>query len=458
MTIREELSFGTSPGNVEPLVIVEWGEPEDGPVTGYEIQFRHAANALWFPPVVVREPRFVSSQIGPGTWDFRVRPMNAAGAFGPWVQRDGVPVSGLLAPPQAVTGFAAEPHEGTLILSWDLSPDLDVRIGGRFEVRRQEVTSAASWDEAAVMVAGVPGTSTTITVPLLTGTWLIRAVDSSGIAGPVSQLVLDSLPALTGFQAVSTETEDPSWTGTRDGTFVEGAILKLGGGALIDDWGDIDDVEDFDTEGTGGGVRSGTYLADFGGQEYLDLGAVMDLRLTHSVEWSRTDPTGFIDQITDHIDEWPDIDRTEAQGTGNVEVQVRTTEDDPAGSPVWSAWGPLTDTLLRARAVQVRLRLSVTLAAHTVEVSAFSLTVWVPERAEHGSAVPVTGAGLPVSFAAPFQAAPAVAVQMLNPSPGDYAQVTAVTASGFTVYLRNSGGTAISGTIDWIARGWGRAA
>ena len=38
---------------------------------------------------------------------------------------------------------------------------------------------------------------------------------------------------------------------------------------------------------------------------------------------------------------------------------------------------------------------------------------------------------------------------------GDYATITSKTASGFTIQFRNSAGTGVERTIDWIAKGYG---
>jgi hypothetical protein len=38
---------------------------------------------------------------------------------------------------------------------------------------------------------------------------------------------------------------------------------------------------------------------------------------------------------------------------------------------------------------------------------------------------------------------------------GDYAQITAKTSAGFTIQFKNSAGTGVARTMDWIAKGYG---
>ena len=45
----------------------------------------------------------------------------------------------------------------------------------------------------------------------------------------------------------------------------------------------------------------------------------------------------LIDERTTPIDDWPDIDGTEGAAC-DAAIWAQTTDDDPAGTPVWGPW------------------------------------------------------------------------------------------------------------------------
>ena len=73
------------------------------------------------------------------------------------------------------------------------------------------------------------------------------------------------------------------------------------------------------------------------------------------------------------MDLWPDFDGTIGV-PGDCIVDVRSTNDNPAGSPVWSAWSALTVREFQARAFQFRARLSISDPSYNIRVSALSVT------------------------------------------------------------------------------------
>jgi hypothetical protein len=71
----------------------------------------------------------------------------------------------------------------------------------------------------------------------------------------------------------------------------------------------------------------------------------------------------------------------------------------------------------------------------------------------------VSGAGAyAVTFSPAFKAAPAIGIAAQNMGQGDYYQITSKSASGFTITFKNSGGSAVSRTFDYVAKGYGELA
>ena len=82
----------------------------------------------------------------------------------------------------------------------------------------------------------------------------------------------------------------------------------------------------------------------------------------------------------------------------------------------------------------------------------------MPDRVVSGDNL-VSGAGAyAVTYAKSFKETPAVAIAAENLAQGDYYEITSKSASGFTITFRNSGGSAVSRTFDYVAKGYGELA
>ena len=62
--------------------------------------------------------------------------------------------------------------------------------------------------------------------------------------------------------------------------------------------------------------------------------------------------------------------------------------------------------------------------------------------------------GLSVVYPIDFQINPAVGISAQGLQTGDYYELTNKSKTGFDILFRNSSGTAISRTFDYIARGY----
>ena len=88
----------------------------------------------------------------------------------------------------------------------------------------------------------------------------------------------------------------------------------------------------------------------------LDFGAVTNVRLRSEIDVSALSIFSDIDSRPEDIDDWADFDGA-AGAEVDVVMEIRTTDDDPAGSPTWSNWGRLDNSELAARGVEARARL-----------------------------------------------------------------------------------------------------
>jgi predicted phage tail protein len=376
-----------------------------------------------------------------GEWSVRVTPKSVLGIPGPAFIQAYLAQS-LLAPPSALTGLRLDVISSVATLAWDAAPELDVKLGGSISIRHSRNTSA-NWD-AALPLTDAAGRSTSSVVSLLPGKYLARAVDSSGIGGPVTEVWSDAqVPLPT--NVVLTVSESPAFLGVAVNAGASGGVLKMSGAGYFDDIADIDamlgEVDKF-----GGSLLTATY--SFAAP--ADLGYIYDCRLTADVVAILYDDGTYIDTIAD-FDTIASIDGDPPNGA-TLSLWVRTSDVSPA---VWSAWKPFVVGDYRARQFDFELRGSVQQTTNWIDVSKLEVVIDMPDRIESGNDIAVPIGGLSITYAPPFNASPAVSITAQGLSPGDYYDISAKSDLGFTVVVRSSSGTAKSGcSIDYISKGY----
>lgn len=377
-----------------------------------------------------------------GLWSVRITPKSVLGLAGPTVIQT-YQAQALLAPPAALIGLRLDVINSVATLAWDPVPELDVKLGGSINIRHSRSTSA-TWDTALPLTEAA-GRSTSAVVSLLPGKYLARAVDSSGIGGPITEVWSDAQVPLPE-NVVLTVTESPAFSGVGVNAVVADGVLKMSALGLFDDIPDLDAwIGELDKYGGSALTMIYSFAAP------SDLGHVYDCRLTANVEAVVYDDGSYIDTIED-FDSMISIDGDPPVGA-SLSLWVRTS--DVAGPPAWSAWKPFVVGDYRARLFDFQLRGEVLLATNWIDVSTLEVTIDMPDRIESGNDIAVPALGLPVVYSPPFKASPAVSLTAQGLSPGDYLDVSAKTVTGFTVFIRNSSGVAQSGrSIDYISKGY----
>ena len=464
----DEVEFGT-PDADNPTSIVNFGAPDPvGQLTFLESLYDTGTglaaarlSVSWTPPAramryqievmkpggnwehvnEVSSPSIDFEAASSGEWSVRVTPKSVLGISGPAFVQTYV-AQALLEPPSALIGLRLDVINNVATLAWDPSPELDVKLGGSISVRHSRSTSA-NWD-AALPLTEVAGRSTSAVVSLLPGKYLARAVDSSGVGGPVTEVWSDAQVPLPN-NVVLTVTESPTFPGVAVNATASGGLLRMGGSGAFDDIPDIDALLG-EIDKTGGSLLSLTY--SFAAPS--DLGYVYDCRLTADVVAALYDDGTYIDAITD-FDAITSLDGDPPNGA-TLSLWVRTSEVSPA---VWSAWKPFVVGDYRARMFDFELRGSVQQTSNWIDVSKLEVVIDMPDRIESGNDLAVPVGGLTITYSPPFNASPAVSITAQGLAAGDWPDVSAKTATGFTVVIRNSSGVAQSGrSIDYISKGY----
>lgn len=361
--VTETLYETTGSAGVKSRATVSWTAIVDPLVQSYGVSWKQASESDYNVTSVPNGTSLDIDDLAPGLYVFAVRADNgiAASAWSPYTVKS---LLGLTAPPSNPTNFSVIASNGFAEARWDLSPDLDVRIGGRAIVRFSPLTTGAAWEDGILIsgtvdLPGFPGdTIKGGSMPLKTGTYLLKFQDSSGNYSTTAASFVATEGMVTGFSTVVTITEDAAFTGSKTQVVLSGSQIQL------------------DTSG-GSIFATGSYA--FAGTSG-DLVTVVSRRFEATIKASSFDIGSNIDSILANIDDWDSIDGG-AVNDCNVQLMIRVTNDDPAGSPTWGPWTPFHVGDFSCRAAQFRLDFTSGNPNHNIAVTQLRVAIKVADVA-----------------------------------------------------------------------------
>lgn len=419
----------------------------------YEVQARKTGDPDWINLGQATGKRFELMFVEDGVvYEVRARTVNKIGARSEYTTGSHQTV-GQTEPPQDVTDFAINIVGTEAHCRWTPVTDLDL---SHYVIRHSRLTTGAIYSDAITVADKISRPGNSAVVPAMTGTYFIKAIDKSGIESLVAASSVAVIDAIPNLNLVETVVEQPTFAGSKSDVILYESSIILDSDVLFDDKsGLFDDAEGaFDFAG-GGFALSGTYDFD----NSVDLGAVYTSRVTAVVELTRIDVVNSFDAALGLFDDRIGLFDGDAANTGDcdVELYVSTTEDDPAGAPTWSAYRKFVVGDYKARALRFRAILTTTNANVTPQVTTLEVTVDMPERTLAGDDI-ISGTdagGKVVTFTRAFKVAPALGISAQNLVSGDYYEIVSKSAGGFTIRFKDSGGTVVNRTFDYVARGYG---
>lgn len=366
--VTETLYETTGSAGVKARATIAWTRGDDAYIIDDLPEYR-VQGGEWIVRPAVTSSQDTLDDLAPGFYEFRVRSRNGLGVRSEYSGTRTHEILGLTAPPADVTGFSVIASAGRALARWTLHPDLDVRQGGRIVIRHS--VAGTTWEEG-VDVGEFPGAALDGPLPLLTGTYLARAQDSSGnwAAGAASFAASEAM--VTGWTTVATATEHTTFSGTKTDLAVVGSALQLDSATPIDSMTDlIDDWSSLDTIGGLNATGSYAFAAT------MDLATVAVRNFLVEIEALSFDAGDLVDARTTEVDYWDDVDG-DAVADCTVTPYIRTTPDNPAGSPTWSEWAPFFNLEAECRAAQFRLDFASGNRAHNIAVSALTVRAREP--------------------------------------------------------------------------------
>jgi hypothetical protein len=387
-------------------------------------------------------------------YNVRARAINVFGVRSDWTTDDHE-VIGKTAPPENVTGLTGNLIGNQYLLTWNAVPDLDLSY---YRVRYASPDSGGSYENSVSLVPKVSRPATSVFVPARNGTYFVKAVDKLSLASitPASIALDTNIAAVESLNVIQTINEAPDFNGTFDDTVEldEDDALVLNTSVLFDAAsGDFDDASGLFDGGSGNVDAFGYYYF----ATDVDLGAIYISRCTAYVKHIRLDYVVLFDSAEGLFDDRQGDFEGDVNAFDDTDVQIeaRHTQDNPSGTPTWSAWQSFAVTDIRARAIQFRAKLSTTDEQATPKVTQLSVNVDMPDRTVSGNDI-VSGAGAKVvTFAQGFRETPAIGIGAQDMQTGDYYEITSKSRTGFTITFKNSSGTAISRSFDYVAKGYG---
>jgi hypothetical protein len=360
------------------------------------------------------------------TYNIRARTISTLGVASPYSTLTHV-IVGKTAPPSDVTGFSVNIIEGDAHLSWVPVPDLDL---SHYRIRYSPLISGATYSNAIDMVEKVSRPAASIVVPALTGTYMIKAYDKLGIPSQNATLIVNEVSKAVYQNLIATITEHPTFSGSKTNCTVVSDRLQLSTGET-----------------------SGEYVF----ANLFNLGAVYTSKLIAKIDVIREDFANQFDGAGGLFDDRAglfDGDTADFDDI-NVDLLISTTDDDPAGSPTWTAYRKFVAGEYKARGIRFKAILTSLTTSASPAIDELEIECDMPDRVAYGNDIASGAAAYSVTYSPAFKDAPALAITAQNMGTGDFYTITSKSRTGFTIEFKNSGGTTVSRTFDWVARGFG---
>jgi hypothetical protein len=419
----------------------------------YEVQVKKQGDSEWISLGQSTSNVFEFPFVEDGVfYDVRARVINALGVRSAFTTASRQ-IVGQTAPPQNVIGFMVNIVGNTAHFRWDAVPDLDL---SHYKIRYSSLTTGATYSNAIDLIPKISRPATFATAAAMTGTYFIKAYDKAGIASTEAAQVVTLVDSIEGLNVIEVVNEHPLFLGNKTNTAAVDGVLQLDTAILFDSaTGDFDSYFGLFDGGGGNISASGEY--EF--EDYVDLTSVFTSRVTASVEFIRLDYVNTFDAASGLFDErqgFFDGDESTYDDV-NVEFYVSTTNNDPAGTPIWSEWRPFFVGDYTARAFKFKVILTSTDPQATPGISLLSVSIDMPDRVTSGDDIAsgTAAGGKLVSFVKSFAVTPALGIAAQNLQQGDFYEINTKSPSGFTIRFKDSSGTIVDRTFDYVAKGYG---
>ena len=381
----------------------------------------------------------VLNVIDNSTYTIRVRGINALGVKSTYLtaQRQ---IIGQTAVPQDVENFAINVLGDQALLSWSAIPDLDLNY---YVLKFSTDLVNPTWQNSVDLVDRIGRPATSLTLPLLTGSYLIKAQDKLGNQSSNETIVTTNIASVN-FVNQTTINEHTAFTGTK--TNVETVIR--------------DSTNYIGLTATGTVGDTATRVPATGTYEFantIDLGDKFKGQFTASViqfieDVSEVIDNGRPDATTLFDDGRPNPFDGTSSGDAHTILEISTSDDNVT----FSAFKPFTIGEHIGRYFKFRVLFKSDNLKARCLIEELTVIASLSKRNESGNDISSGTGGKAVTFNFGFKLNPAIGVSAQSMANGDYYTITSKSTTGFTIEFFNSSATSIDRTFDYIVQGVGQ--
>jgi len=460
-TTTKELQYELN-GRIAIKVTIHWAGVSG--VDRYRVKWRHEDDN--FTTQMVNNTTIDLMDVKRGTYSIQVSSISSSGILFSEPATFNFRVDGIEDPPDGITGLSMVPISETLaVLSWKEVAELDVKLGGQIIIRHDpRTTGSANWLTSNKIVDGVSGASTQKQVPLLAGTYFVKAQDYLGNKSTNPASFVTTLPETTRRLNIKTWSEETGFSGAK----VNSALGVTGDNLVLTPSPYVASGyhDPFYVNGDEEGEYTFATTFDFGhaGVQYdavLRKEVISNSIAATGTLWDAR--FGLFDAASGTID-------GDVRDEANVDLYVRTTPDDPSASPTWGNWAEFEAAIIRARGVEVKAVISSLSSDSKVTISALGATLDLLQRTDSASVeadgllpddntnplVNKTGTGIyAVTFEKAFYDTPQVQITPNASSSNLFVSVSSLSRTGFTATFNN--GSNVDTAFMYTVTGFGRA-
>ncbi len=353
-------------------------------------------------------------------YNVRVKAVSSLGVSSTYVTANRT-IIGAIDPPSDIEDFSCNIINGEAHLSWEQIPDLDLAY---YQIRYSTLTSGATWQNSVSLVEKVSRPATSIVVPARVGSYCIKAIDKLGNFSVNETIIATNVSTIGNFNNITTQSENPNFTGTKTNLTLDSNLLRL------------------------------TNLGSNGTYEFasvIDIGAVHTSRVTASLSQFAENPSELFDSESGFFDAKSGSFDGDSPSNSNAHLEIAISDDNVTYTDFKNfVIGDYTARYLKFRLVLIS-RDGVT----TPVISQATVTVDMEDRIQSGNDIVSGATTKTVAFTNPFKTDNyALGITGQGMASGDFFLVESKTINGFNVTFKNSSGSAVSRTFDYLAKGF----
>jgi len=381
----------------------------------------------------------VLNVIDNATYTIRVRGINALGVKSTYVteQRQ---IIGQTAVPQDVENFSINVLGDQALLSWSAIPDLDLDY---YVLKFSTDLVNPTWQNSIDLVDRIARPATSVTLPLLTGSYLIKAQDKLGNQSSNETIVTTNIASVN-FITQTTINEHTAFTGTKSGVEL---VTR-------------DSTNFIGLTATGTIGDTATRVPATGTYEFantIDLGAKLKGQFTASV-------TQFIEDVSEVFDNGRPTATTlfddgrpnpfdgTSSGDAHTILEISTSDDDVT----YSAFKPFTIGEHIGRYFKFRVLFTSDNLKARALIETLTVTASLSKRTESGNDISSGTGGKTITYDFGFKLNPAIGISAQSMDNGDYYKITSKSTTGFTIEFFDSSDISIDRSFDYIVQGVGQ--